>query len=69
MKRYSFPFPHRLLDLSLAPAFVFVVDTTGSMGDDIDDVKRKTAQIIAERRGTPNEPFEYILVPFNDPGI
>ncbi|XP_032401524.1 uncharacterized threonine-rich GPI-anchored glycoprotein PJ4664.02-like [Xiphophorus hellerii] len=56
----------RLMDISQAPALVFVVDTTGSMGDDITYVQTVTATIINERRGTPIEPFEYILVPFND---
>ncbi|XP_014327674.2 von Willebrand factor A domain-containing protein 7-like [Xiphophorus maculatus] len=56
----------RLMDISQAPALVFVVDTTGSMGDDITYVQTVTATIINERRGTPMEPFEYILVPFND---
>lgn len=57
------------MDISQAPALVFVVDTTGSMGDDITYVQTVTATIINERRGTPIEPFEYILVPFNDTGI
>ncbi|XP_062409233.1 von Willebrand factor A domain-containing protein 7-like isoform X2 [Sardina pilchardus] len=45
----------------------FVIDTTGSMSDDIVEVKRVTSSIIDSRRGTPDEPPEYILVPFNDP--
>ncbi|KAK6317578.1 hypothetical protein J4Q44_G00129780 [Coregonus suidteri] len=45
----------------------FVIDTTGSMSDDIATVKKTTAFIIDSKRGTPNEPSAYILVPFNDP--
>ena len=46
----------------------FVIDTTGSMRDDIDEAKRVSFQIIDSKKGTPQEPSEYILVPFNDPG-
>ncbi|PWA19359.1 hypothetical protein CCH79_00018338 [Gambusia affinis] len=59
----------RLMDISQASALVFVVDTTSSMDSEIDYVKAVTATIINERRGKPIEPFEYILVPFNDPGV
>ncbi|GAA6098474.1 von Willebrand factor A domain-containing protein 7-like [Tachysurus ichikawai] len=45
----------------------FVVDTTGSMSDDIDEVKRVTLSIIDGKVGTASQPSEYILVPFNDP--
>ncbi|XP_030643649.1 von Willebrand factor A domain-containing protein 7-like [Chanos chanos] len=47
----------------------FVIDTTGSMGDDIDEVKRVTSFIIDSKRGTTDEPSAYILVPFNDPSF
>ncbi|XP_037830538.1 von Willebrand factor A domain-containing protein 7 isoform X2 [Kryptolebias marmoratus] len=57
----------RLLGFTQSSALCFVIDTTGSMGDDIESVKSLTAKIIDERRGTPLEPSEYILVPFNDP--
>ncbi len=38
------------------------------MSDDIEEAKRVSFSIIDSRRGTPEEPSEYILVPFNDPG-
>ncbi len=38
------------------------------MSDDIEEAKRVSFSIIDSRRGTPAEPSEYILVPFNDPG-
>ncbi|XP_030589549.1 von Willebrand factor A domain-containing protein 7-like [Archocentrus centrarchus] len=57
----------RLMGLSQSPVLCFVIDTTGSMGDDIAEVKRVSSDIINRRRGTEQEPSAYILVPFNDP--
>ncbi|XP_024121753.2 von Willebrand factor A domain-containing protein 7-like [Oryzias melastigma] len=48
-------------------ALCFVVDTTGSMGDDIAAVQNVTSTIIDSKVGTEDEPSLYILVPFNDP--
>ncbi|KAL6110279.1 uncharacterized protein ACO6RY_19394 [Pungitius sinensis] len=56
-----------LMGLSQAPVLCFVIDTTGSMSDEIAEVKRVSFKIIDEKRGTPQEPPAYILVPFNDP--
>ncbi|XP_075343581.1 von Willebrand factor A domain-containing protein 7-like [Odontesthes bonariensis] len=50
-------------------ALCFVVDTTGSMGDDIAAVRTVTSSIIDRKVGTDNEPSSYILVLFNDPGF
>ncbi len=58
----------RLMGLSQTSVLAFVIDTTGSMSDDIEEAKRVSFSIIDSRRGTPEEPSEYILVPFNDPG-
>ncbi|XP_073699204.1 von Willebrand factor A domain-containing protein 7-like [Garra rufa] len=57
----------RLMGLSQTSVLAFVIDTTGSMSDDITEAKRVSFSIIDSRRGTPEEPSEYILVPFNDP--
>ncbi|XP_077936646.1 von Willebrand factor A domain-containing protein 7 isoform X1 [Gasterosteus aculeatus] len=57
----------RLMGLSQASVLCFVIDTTGSMSDDIAEVKRVSFEIIDSKRGTPEEPPAYILVPFNDP--
>ncbi|XP_073698690.1 von Willebrand factor A domain-containing protein 7-like [Garra rufa] len=57
----------RLVGLSQTSVLAFVIDTTGSMSDDIEEAKRVSFSIIDSRRGTPEEPSEYILVPFNDP--
>ncbi|KAL1282099.1 hypothetical protein QQF64_000902 [Cirrhinus molitorella] len=57
----------QLMGLSQTSVLAFVIDTTGSMSDDIEEAKRVSFNIIDSRRGTPKEPSEYILVPFNDP--
>lgn len=46
----------------------FVIDTTGSMYDDIVEARKLVHEIIDSKKGTQDEPSEYILVPFNDPG-
>ncbi|XP_070773357.1 von Willebrand factor A domain-containing protein 7-like [Enoplosus armatus] len=48
-------------------ALCFVIDTTGSMSDDIEAVRAVTSSIINSKVGTEDEPSVYILVPFNDP--
>nr|XP_061792057.1 von Willebrand factor A domain-containing protein 7-like [Nerophis lumbriciformis] len=57
----------RLMGLSQTSVLCFVIDTTGSMIDEIAEVRRLSAQIVESRRGTILEPPAYILVPFNDP--
>ncbi|KAK7161547.1 hypothetical protein R3I94_004278 [Phoxinus phoxinus] len=59
----------RLMGLSQTSVLAFVFDTTGSMSNYIAEAKRVTFSIIDSRRGTPEEPSEYILVPFNDQGF
>lgn len=56
------------MGLSQSYALCFVIDTTGSMGDDIDAAKQVAFNIIDSNAGTLQEPSQYILVPFNDPG-
>lgn len=56
------------MGLSKSSALCFVIDTTGSMSDDIAEAKRVSFEIIDRKRGTQQEPSLYILVPFNDPG-
>ena len=57
------------MGLSQASVLCFVIDTTGSMSDDIAEAKRVSFSIIDSKRGTQEEPSAYILVPFNDPGL
>ncbi|KAM4835035.1 von Willebrand factor A domain-containing protein 7 [Thomomys bottae] len=57
----------KLLDITPASSLSFVLDTTGSMGEEINAAKIQTRHIIEQRRGSPMEPLHYILVPFHDP--
>ncbi|XP_026575821.1 von Willebrand factor A domain-containing protein 7-like isoform X2 [Pseudonaja textilis] len=50
-------------------SLAFVVDTTGSMSDDISQVKTKCIELLRTYSGSPDAPFNYILVPFNDPEV
>ncbi|KAM8952752.1 von Willebrand factor A domain-containing protein 7 [Pelodytes ibericus] len=55
----------RLLGVSYFPTLSFVLDTTGSMGEEITAVRIQARRIIERQRLLP--PDYYILVPFNDP--
>ncbi|XP_056092844.1 von Willebrand factor A domain-containing protein 7 [Rhinichthys klamathensis goyatoka] len=59
----------RLMGIARSAVLAFVIDTTGSMSDDIAEAKRVAFNIIDSKKGTQDEPSEYILVPFNDPGF
>ncbi|KAL6479862.1 hypothetical protein MHYP_G00108950 [Metynnis hypsauchen] len=58
-----------MLGITRSTVMCFVIDTTGSMTDEIVEVQRLTSKMIDDTRGTPNEPSLYILVEFNDPGV
>ncbi|XP_026795878.3 von Willebrand factor A domain-containing protein 7-like [Pangasianodon hypophthalmus] len=57
----------RMLGLSQTSVLCFVIDTTSSMSEDIDEVRRVTSSIVDSKTGTAAQSSEYILVPFNDP--
>uniref|UniRef100_A0A8C2VC24 von Willebrand factor A domain containing 7 n=2 Tax=Chinchilla lanigera TaxID=34839 RepID=A0A8C2VC24_CHILA len=59
----------RLLDITPASSLSFVLDTTGSMGEEINAAKIQARHIVEQRRGSPMEPAYYVLVPFHDPGF
>ncbi|XP_056135904.1 von Willebrand factor A domain-containing protein 7 [Lampris incognitus] len=59
----------RMMGIARSSVLCFVIDTTGSMSDDIDEAKAVANDIINSKRGTQDEPSEYILVPFNDPKV
>lgn len=59
---------HRLLDITPASSLSFVLDTTGSMGEEINAAKVQARRIVEQRQGSPMEPVFYVLVPFHDPG-
>ncbi|KAM5262659.1 von Willebrand factor A domain-containing protein 7 [Ctenodactylus gundi] len=58
-----------LLDITPASSLSFVLDTTGSMGEEINAAKIQARRIVEQRRGGPMEPVFYVLVPFHDPGF
>ena len=58
----------RYLGLSKGSSLCFVIDTTGSMSDDIKAVKEKTLNITAQRDASASPPSDYVLSLFNDPG-
>ncbi|XP_037603512.1 von Willebrand factor A domain-containing protein 7-like [Sebastes umbrosus] len=57
----------QMMGISKGKALCFVIDTTGSMRDDIATVRTLASSIINSKVGTEDEPSVYILVPFNDP--
>lgn len=57
-----------MMGIARSSVVCFVIDTTGSMSDDINEAKEVVYQIIDDKKGTQDEPSQYILVPFNDPG-
>ncbi|KAM3864968.1 von Willebrand factor A domain-containing protein 7 [Diretmus argenteus] len=59
----------RMMGIARSSVVCFVIDTTGSMSDDIQEAKSVVYKIIDSKKGTQDEPSEYILVPFNDPGF
>ncbi|GAA6216347.1 von Willebrand factor A domain-containing protein 7-like [Lates japonicus] len=59
----------RMMGIARSSVVCFVIDTTGSMSDDIDEARAVVYEIIDSKKGTQDEPSEYILVPFNDPSF
>ena len=59
----------RMVGIARSSVVCFVVDTTGSMSDEIEEAQRMMYKIIESKLGTQDEPSEYIMVPFNDPGL
>ncbi|XP_062391750.1 von Willebrand factor A domain-containing protein 7-like [Sardina pilchardus] len=60
----------RLMRMSqTSSSLCIVIDTTGSMSDDISVVRQTATVIIDSKKGTPDEPSDYYLIPFNDPGF
>jgi hypothetical protein len=55
--------------LGAGPSLAFVIDTTASMGSEIENVKNQAIAIVNDRLGTAEEPSKYVLAPFNDPSV
>ncbi|XP_064606030.1 von Willebrand factor A domain-containing protein 7-like [Liolophura sinensis] len=58
-----------LLGLGTGVTLCVVMDTTGSMLDDINAVKQQTQSLVNTRAGTVHLPESFIFVPFADPDI
>ncbi|XP_048052723.1 von Willebrand factor A domain-containing protein 7-like isoform X2 [Megalobrama amblycephala] len=56
----------QLMGLNQTSVLAFVFDITGDLSSYISKAKRASFSIIDSRRGTSEEPSEYILVPFNN---
>ncbi|XP_057699949.1 von Willebrand factor A domain-containing protein 7 [Corythoichthys intestinalis] len=59
----------RLMGIARSSVVCFVIDNTASMSDDIDEARKVVYKIIDSKKGTQDEPSEYILVTFNDPSF
>uniref|UniRef100_A0A3P9LEQ7 von Willebrand factor A domain containing 11 n=1 Tax=Oryzias latipes TaxID=8090 RepID=A0A3P9LEQ7_ORYLA len=57
----------RMMGVARASILSFVIDTTGSMSEEIEEARSVAFEIINSKEGMQDEPSEYILVPFNDP--
>ncbi|XP_061131553.1 von Willebrand factor A domain-containing protein 7 isoform X1 [Syngnathus typhle] len=57
----------RLMGIARSSVVVFVIDNTASMSDDIVEARNTVYKLIDIKKGTQDEPSEYILVTFNDP--
>ncbi|XP_076000648.1 von Willebrand factor A domain-containing protein 7 [Genypterus blacodes] len=59
----------KLFSVKKAPALVFVMDTTGSMFEEITAARRRAHAIIHRRAEAAEQPGTFLLVPFHDPGV
>ena len=59
----------RLCGLKPGTVFAVVIDTTESMAIEIEAVKKEVKKIVRTTQNTPDEPLEYLLVPYNDPFV
>ena len=57
-----------LLQLHAGEALIFVVDTTGSMSSVVGTIRQQTINIINLYNSQTTQPYNYILVTFNDIG-
>ncbi|XP_013875376.1 von Willebrand factor A domain-containing protein 7, partial [Austrofundulus limnaeus] len=59
----------KLFMVKEAPALVFVMDTTGSMFEEITAARLRAHSIIQSRANHTEHPGTFLLVPFHDPGF
>ncbi len=55
--------------LGAGSTLAIAIDTTGSMGTVIAGVRAQAVAIVDSRLGTDDEPTNYVLAPFSDPGV
>uniref|UniRef100_A0A665V240 von Willebrand factor A domain containing 7 n=1 Tax=Echeneis naucrates TaxID=173247 RepID=A0A665V240_ECHNA len=60
---------NRLFSVQQAPVLVFVIDTTGSMFEEITAARLRAHSIIQSRAGSPGQLGTFLLVPFHDPTV
>ncbi|XP_061576207.1 von Willebrand factor A domain-containing protein 7 isoform X2 [Cololabis saira] len=59
----------KLFSVKQVPALVFVMDTTGSMFEEITAARLRAHSILQSRANSPRQPGTFLLVPFHDPGV
>ncbi|XP_069022000.1 von Willebrand factor A domain-containing protein 7-like [Embiotoca jacksoni] len=59
----------RMMGIARSSVVCFVIENTSSMSEDINEARAVIDEIIDNKKGTQDEPSEYILVPFNDPSF
>ncbi|XP_067102530.1 von Willebrand factor A domain-containing protein 7 [Osmerus mordax] len=59
----------RLFSVKQPPALVFVMDTTGSMFEEISAARRRALSIIQARADSLEQRGTFLLVPFHDPDV
>ncbi|XP_061734669.1 von Willebrand factor A domain-containing protein 7 [Nerophis ophidion] len=59
----------RLFSVKQVPALVFVMDTTGSMFEEITAARLRSHTLIQNRASHPGQPGSFVLVPFHDPEV
>ncbi|XP_054598867.1 von Willebrand factor A domain-containing protein 7 isoform X2 [Nothobranchius furzeri] len=59
----------KLFRVKQVPALVFVMDTTGSMFEEITAARLRAHSIIQNRANGTEHPGTFLLVPFHDPGF
>ncbi|XP_056138823.1 von Willebrand factor A domain-containing protein 7 [Lampris incognitus] len=59
----------RLFSVKQPPALIFVMDTTGSMFEEITAARLRALSIIKSRANTPGQPGTFLFVPFHDPEV
>jgi len=68
MGKDTFMWVYSLIVRSSNRSLPFIIDVSGSMTGDIEAVKAECIEFVTNIQNTVNEPENYVLVTFNDPG-